>query len=157
MICLPNVTPRDSHGGQALGEARPAATLHIALNLLLQCGCRKSLHNSLCWLRGHLNLLAEHHPGACLCGWLHSSLDAEEVWHSEDTVLLHLSGSNSDERIKHFTADLWLQFVFSCNGGCQVALCHGLAAVASLHRLWGLHRLHRLHSLHGCHSAERRG
>merc|ERR1712146_572084 len=80
----------------------------------------------------------QHHPCACLRGWLYTGLDAKEIWHIEDTVLLHFRCCNSHEAVEDFAANFWLQLMLFCDSGCQGTLRHCLAA-ASLHRFHGLH------------------
>merc|ERR1719269_512809 len=128
------------------GKTSSTVKLHSSLELLLQCRCSESLHNRLRWPRRHFDFLAEHHPCARLRCWLHTGLDAKEVWHIEDAVLLHFSCCNGYEAVKNLTANLLFQLVLFCNSGCQGTLRHGLAAAG----------LHRLHGLHG-HGAEEKG
>merc|ERR1719454_1271946 len=147
---LPHGIPTDGTSQ----ESHQAQSQCAPLDLLLQCRGGESLHDGLCWLRLHFDFLAKHHPCACLRCWLHAGLDSKEVWHIEDTVLLHFSCCNGHEAVKDLTANLLFQLVLFCNSSCQGTLCHGLAA-ACLHCLHGLHRLHGLHG-HGAEEKESR-
>merc|ERR1719498_1000077 len=89
-----------------------------SLDLLLECSRSECLHHGLCWLGRNLHLLAEHGPNAGFCGWLHAGLDAAKAWNGEDSVLLHLTGSNCHEAVEHIAANLLLKLVFFCKGCC---------------------------------------
>merc|ERR550537_550267 len=145
-MCLPHL-PRGIPTAGSSRDRHQAQSNCTFLELLLQCGSGVGFYHRLCWLCCNFHLLAKHHPCACLGRWLHAGLDAKEIWHIEDTVLLHLGCCNGHEAVEHLAANLLLQLMFFCESGCQGTLCHCLAATS-------LHGLHCFHGLHW-HDGER--